>query len=322
MLATWLLVTVISCAIRENGISLPGKIICRRIYEKRYCIFQDSNVATRCFDPYHDGSVEYIARRWWNTKGGLLGEALHFLGTSRPDQRSDIVDFDSTGKPLKVLYAASEGEYAWVEFPSWDDTYLLFTTHHRGDPKKQPFEALMPMVTLRILDLRTGEVIQTLDSIGRPPSYKMCESPWLHDGHRFVYSISQGPRLIDQRGDVFARDSSSDGVYMYDMRLGRSVLLLPRAERPAVSAVGNQLAYVKEHVLHVRDVDSGADRSVFTFSDKQDVLRIHWTPDGRYIFVGSAENGEEPEERLIDVATGKDLSVNGVGMSRGSYSWK
>ena len=308
---------------RSNPISgLPGKIICHRIYSNEYCVYENSNRPIHCFAKKNDEDITYSSFKWLNNKNGLLGGALYYSGTSRPDSRCDIMEFDSIGNPMRVIYHAEDGEMAWPEFPSWDDGYLLMNTHHLADWKKQPFEELMPMLTLKVLDMKTGAVLHTIDSIGRPPSFLMHESPWLHDGHRFLWSISQAPRLIAEGQDVFSHDSTGNGVYMYDMRLGRSALLLPGARLPIVSATGNFLAYIKDNELRVLDVDRNVDRSVFIFEKSEDVRDLHWTPDGRFIFAGSVEGRDDPYERLIDVHTGKDVPVEGIGMTSGSYSWK
>ncbi len=309
-----------------NGINaplnLPGKIICHRIYSKYHCIYVNGIIQKDRIIEKDDGEIINTGYSWLNSKNVLLGGALYYSGTSRPDSRCDILEFDSVGMPLRVIYHAEDGEIAWPEFTSWNDGLLLMTTHHLKDPKKQPFEGLMPMLTLKVLDMNTGAILHTIDSIGRPPSYQMHESPWLHDGQRFFWSIANAPRLIAQGKDVFPHRPTGAGVYMYDMRLGRSSLFLPGARLPVVSAVGNFLAYIKDNELRVLDIDNDVDRLLFVFENSENVATIHWSPDGRFIFAGSVEGDGDPDEILIDVHSGKDMPVEGIGMTSGSYSWK
>lgn len=310
-----------TCIYEDAPSGMSGLIIVNFYGSDEYCIHEDSALPSLCFANRKDGVVTYGGYTWLRTTKSLLGTAHHHLGTSRSDLRCDIMEFDSLGSPKRLIYQAEDREIAWPEFASWDDRFLLFTTHHLLDPSKHPFEALTPMLTLKVMDMKSGEVLQVIDSIGRPPSYQMCESPWFHDGQRFVWSVSRAPKLIDDDGDIFPHDASGNGVYVFDMRTRTSSLILPGAEQASVSPTRDILAFLKGKELRVLDLDGSIDRLLFTFTDVEDVRTIHWSPDGKAVFVGSVEQ-RRTKERLIDIETGEEMPFNGIGLTNANYSWK
>lgn len=125
-----------SCKKSDVTSALVGKIICHRIYAKYHCIYVNGIIQKDRIIEKDDGEIIYTGYSWLNSKNVLLGGALYYSGTSRPDSRCDILEFDSVGMPLRVIYHAEDGEIAWPEFTSWNDGLLLMTTHHLKDPKK------------------------------------------------------------------------------------------------------------------------------------------------------------------------------------------
>lgn len=300
---------------------LPGLIILDKYRSTEICIYQDSIQPYACFSEKGNDNLQYGGFTWLHTSNTLMGHALYNSGGYYADVSCDLMEFDSLGEPKRVLYKAIGGELAWSEFSSWDDKFVLFTTHHLPDPSIQPFEGLMPMLALKVLDMTSGEVVHIIDSIGRPPSYQMNESPWLHDGHRFVWSIRHATKLIDDHGDIFPRGKSDNGVHIFDMRTGTVTLLIEEAEMAVVSPLRNVLAYVKKNKLCLFDMENSNETILFSFGASEQIHTAHWSPDGSAIFVGCAKN-RSIKERLIDVQTGQELPFTSIGMTTGTYSWK
>ncbi|HQV75492.1 MAG TPA: hypothetical protein PLE78_08370 [Flavobacteriales bacterium] len=300
---------------------LQGLIVLDKYQSTEICIYQDSIHPYACFSEKGNDNLHYGGFTWLYTSKTLMGQALYNSGGHYSDVRCDLMEFDSLGEPKRVLYKAIGGELAWTEFSSWDDKFVLFTTHHLPDPSVQPFEGLMPMLALKVLDMTSGAVVHIIDSIGRPPSYQMNESPWLHDGHRFVWSIRHTTRLIDDDGDLFQHGSGRNGIHMFDMRAGTVTLLVEGAKMAVVSPIKDILAYIKENKLCVFDMESSTETILFTFGESEQIRTVHWSPDGSAIFVGSAKS-HSIKERLIDVQTGKELPFTSIGMTNGTYSWK
>jgi Tol biopolymer transport system component len=321
----WLLIH--SCNMTDTGNTLPGKIVVSKLMERECVIYMDSDTPKSSFKLMKGNGVEYSGVDWLNTQDAFIGtEVLDRL--NRNQHRSNIVRIDLSGKLIDRIYEAEKGELAWPEYSSWDDKYLIFTTHKNVDPTIYPFEGLTPMLSLAIMDIEQKKVITKIDSIGRSPNFLIEESPWLHSGYQFVYSIDGGTQLkVQGEEKIINPVETSEGVYLYDVVLGERKLLVPGGRSAIASPTSNQIAYEKDNSIRVLDLNTNQEKTIYKHSSKEKLRGKHWTPDGKCIYfaynyqwgIGDMFN---TGEKLIEVSTGKEKPFKKIGHGFEPYTWK
>jgi hypothetical protein len=316
-----------SCTMNAQEIELPGKIAVWKYRDHDCVIYIEGETAQLHFKARHDDKFEQGSFTWLNKTDNFLGtELLH--GTSSREDRSSIVQFDLSGKVVGKIYDAQAGELAWPLYSSWDDKYFLFTTHSVADPKLYPFEGLTPMLSLVIMDLEQRRVITTIDSIGRSPNFLIEESPWLHTGYRFIYSIDGGTQLELQNSQKIINPvETTEGVYIYEVTSGKRKLLVSGGRSAIASPTDNQIAYEKNNSVRVLNLDTNQDRMIYEYGSKETLRGKHWTPDGKYIYFAYSYRWGIADlfhtgEKLIEVSTGKEKHFKKIGHGFESYTWK
>lgn len=307
----------------KGKVQLKGKIAVENDSSYVRLIHMGSG-QTNSFKLRYD-DIKYNQLIWLNAEDNFLGTET-VQGPTRGDYRSNLVKFDPFGKLLDTIYQAKPGEIIWSKYPSWDDKYLLFTTRQLTDPKLHPFEALTPMLTLHIMNLAEKEVIETIDSIGRSPNYQIHESPWLHEGKRFVYSISTVANLSHE-GEIVNPTIQASGIYIYDFDGRVSNLLIAGGSYAVVSPTRDQMAYVANDSIGILDLETKENRIIHTLGMNRKVLSVHFTPDGENIYLAyftfaSIGNSYKSEEKLISVSTGKERVFKKLMHGFGQYTWK
>ena len=274
-----------SCNKETAGdILLQGKIIVPTM-EDEFTIYVNSDTPTSSFKFAKKQNVEFSGVNWLNRKDALIGTES-IAGFTSIEERCNIVEFDMSGNVTSRIYEAAKGELAWPEHSSWDDRYFIFTTHNNADPHIYPFEALAPMVSLVIMDLKQKKVITKIDSVGRMPNFKIEESPWLKNGYRFVFS-TDGETQFKVKGDqqLINPTKGIKGIYMYDVVSNVSTLLVPGARSAIASPAKDEIAYQKDDAIRVMDLTSGREKIVYAIDSKETLRGMHWTPDGKYIYL-------------------------------------
>jgi len=321
----WML--IYSCNIMDSGKALPGKILVSKSQEHEYFIYENSDISKSSFKLRYDKEAKYSGLTWLNMKDAFVGTE-GISGLTMMEYRCNIVEFDLSGKVSERIYEAEKGELAWPWYSSRDDKYLIFTTHREVDPKIYPFEGLTPMLSLVIMNLEQKKVIVKIDSIGRFPNFKIEESPWLHEGYRFIYSIDGGTKLKLQGEEKLINPvETPEGVYTFDVTSGERKLLVPGGRSAIASPISNQIAYEKDNSIKVLDLKTNKEKTLYKYSSKEKLRGKHWTPDGKYIYfaytyqwgIGDMFN---TGEKLIEVSTGKEKPFKKIGHGFTSYTWK
>jgi hypothetical protein len=317
-----------SCNMINSGDPLPGKIVVSKTQEHEYVIYMNSDIPKSSFKLRDDNEVSYSWVEWLNTKDAFIGTE-GIPGLTRMEYRNNIVQFDLSGKVTDRIYEAEKGELASPRNSSWDDKYLLFTIEREADPIKHPFEGLAPMVSLAVMDLERKKVVVKLDSVGRFPNLRIEESPWLHGGYQFVYSISSGVKFKLEGQEGFINPvESPEGIYLFDVLSGERKLLVPGGRSAIVSPTSNQIAYKKDNSLRVLDLKTNKEKIIYTHSSKEFLRGTHWTPDGKSIyFAYTRQSGitdilDDNGEKLIEVSTGKEKPFKSIGHGFHPYTWK
>lgn len=318
---SWILMH--SCNVIDSKSPLPGKIVVSKSQSDECVVYMDSEVPSSSFLEKKDNLVVYSIHAWLNTKDTFIGtEGIQ--GLTSMEYRCNIVEFDLSGR----IYEAEEGELAWPEYSSWDDKYLIFTTHRNVDPNLYPFEGLTPMLSLVIMDMEQKKVITKIDSIGRAPNFLIEESPWLRGGYQFVYSIDGGTKLkLDGEEKLVNPVESAEGIYLFDVLSGDRKLLIPGGRSAIASPTSSQIAYEKENSIRVMDLNTYREKTIYKYSSKENLRGKHWTPDGKSIYfaytyywgLGDLFNSGE---KLIELSTGKEKTFEKIGHGFESYTWK
>lgn len=317
-----------SCNMINSGDPLPGKIVVSNSQKHEYFIYVDSDMPKSSFKLRGDNEVSYSWVEWLNTKDAFVGTE-GIAGLTPMEYRNNIVQFDLSGKITDRIYEAEKGELASPRNSSWDDKYLLFAIEREADPVKYPFEGLAPMVSLAVMDLEQKKVVAKLDSVGRFPNLRIEESPWLHEGYQFVYSIYSGVKFKLQGEEKLINPvEAPEGVYLFDVHTGERKLLVPGGRSAIASPIGNQIAYKKDNSLWVLDLKTNKEKIIYTHSPKEILRGIHWTPDGKSIYFaytyssGITDILNDNGEKLIEVSTGKEKPFKKIGHGFSSYTWK
>lgn len=312
----------------NSGDPLPGKIVIANAQDHEYFLYVDSEIPRSSFKLKNDKEVEYSGADWLNTRDAFIGTE-GITGVTRMEFRCNIVEFDMSGKIAGKIYEAEKGELAWPYYTSWDDKYLLFMIQREADPVKYPLEGLASMVSLAVMDLEQKKVVAKLDSVGRFPNLRIEESPWLHEGHQFVYSISGGTKLkVEGQQALINPVEISEGVYLFDVLTGESKLLVADGRSAITSPTSNRIAYQKNNSIRVLDLDTSEEKIIYKHSPKEKLLNTHWTPDGKFIYFaytscsGIADVLNCNGEKLIDASTGKEKRFKSIGHGFQSYTWK
>ncbi|CAN5501121.1 hypothetical protein BH10BAC4_BH10BAC4_17170 [soil metagenome] len=316
-----------SCNMINSGDPLPGKIVVSNSQKHEYFIYVDSDIPKSSFKLRYDNEVSYSWVEWLNTKDAFVGTE-GIPGLTGMEYRCNIVQFDLSGKITGRIYEAEKGELASPRNSSGDDKYLLFTIEREADPIKYPFEGLAAMVSLAVIDLEKKEVIAKMDSVGRFPNLEIEESPWLHEGYRFVYSIDGGTKLkLEGEEKLINPVETTEGIYIFDVASGERKLLVPGGRSAIASPTNNEIAYEKDNSIRVLDLNTNKEKTIYKHGSKEKLRGKHWTPDGKYIYfaytyhwgVGDMFN---TGEKLIEVSTGKEKPFKKIGHGFTSYTWK
>jgi hypothetical protein len=317
-----------SCNMMNTGQPLSGKIVVTDTQKSECFIYDGSDIPKSSFKLKKDKEAEYGGVDWLNTQDAFIGTE-GIPGLTRMEYRCNIVQFDLSGKITGRIYEAEKGELAWPRNSSWDDKYLLFMIQREADPIKYPFEGLAAMVSLAVMDLEQKKVVAKLDSVGRFPNLSIEESPWLHEGYQFVYSIDGGVKFkLKGQEELINPVETTEGIYLFDVLSGERRLLVPGGRSAIVSPTSNQIAYKKDNSLRVLDLKTNKEKIIYTHSSKEFLRGTHWTPDGKSIyFAYTCQSGitdilNDNGEKLIDASTGKEKPFKSIRHGFQSYTWK
>jgi hypothetical protein len=310
----------ISCKMRKIEKPLPGKIAIQDIMNHVCSLYNNSDTASLVFKMRNDKEVQYDGFTWLNRQDLFVGSE-YVPGKKSGDYKGNIAVFDLHGNMIERLYQAVPGETAGLTYPSRSDKYLLFTVEKEGDVK-DPFEALKRMNSIIIMDLPKKQVIRLIKDVGTIPAFEIHESPWLFDETAFVYSYKKGEEPLHD--SVAEQDSS--GIYICNIGTGQRKLLIADAHFAICSPTNLKIAYIKDQALRIMDLKTNNDTVIYKATKNERVRNIHWTPDGKCIYLASFHDYPFGfflfGEKLIDVGTGESVPFKKIDFGLFAYSWK
>jgi len=313
-----------SCFMSEREIPLPGKIAVSSP-EQVCSIFDNSDKRKVQFKLRDDNEISYGGLTWANQDDSFIG--IEYLETAtRGTSRGNVVRFDLSGNIIERIYESQEGEIAGSTYPSRNDKRLLFASQNKGDIKVNPLEGLSRMQSLVIMDLNQKKVVKRIENIGVAANFELRESPWLYDEDRFIYSIS-GENKIKIKGETINPvEEESAGVYVYDLTTDKKKLLIQGGRFGISSPTNFQLAFIKGQSVWMLDLKSNATKMIYEAGTKEKVSNIHWTPDGKCIYLVYFDyyvsDFFTSGEKLIEVSSSKEVGFKKIGQGFGAYSWK
>lgn len=313
-----------SCFMSQKTTSLPGKIAVK-LGDTTY-IYNHLDKNIRKLKISTDNGKSYGGFRWVNNEEKFI--AIEYFSTKTTGiSRGSIVCLDISGNIIERLYEAQEGEIAGSSYLSRSDKQLLFTIEKKGDTKDNPIEGLIRQKTIIVMDFNERSIIKRIENIGTSLSFEICESPWLFDETKFIFSISDEKKIISEENVALnSTQENIPGVYIYDMVTGHSKILIPKARLGICSPVENRISYFKNNAVWVMDLKDNSSKIVYKVGQKDRATNIHWTPDGKFIYLAfynyNRQNDGRPIEKLIDVKTGKEVPFNKLEHGFYPYTWK
>lgn len=301
---------------------LPGKI-CVKIGDTIY-IYENSQKTGFKFKPQENKKVKYSGFKWMNTTDMFVGNE-YIIDEKTGINQGNVVCFDFSGNIVKRIYESQDGEITGNTYLSKNDKRLLFTTERKGDIKLNPLEGLSRKKSIVVMDFNNKEVIKKIENVGVSPNFELHESPWVYDENRFIYSIT-GERKIIVEGVNINPIQEQPGIYVYDIATDQTKLLVPGARFAVCSPVDLRIAYIKDQSVWVMGLKDSTTKIVYKGSSKEKISNIHWTPDGKYIyivyFVNYTHDFFKSGEKLIEVSTSKEVPFKKIGHGFNSYTWK
>lgn len=311
-----------SCMMTTTEPHLPGKIAIE--YLNHQCrIYENSDSAHIGFTAVNNDSANYGGFTWLNQRDALVG-CEYIEGNTRDDYKGNVVVFNLKGQIVERLYEAQKGEIAGFTYPSRLDKYLLFTEQKVGSLKINPIEGLMRQNSILIMDLQNRQIIKKLENLGSSPNFEINESPWLYDENHFIYSISTQNGI--QAENISQPKNDPAGIYICNLNTDQKKLLIPDARLGVCSPADVQIAYIKDQSIWIMNLKTNSKQILYKGGSGQKFRNIHWTPDGKYIYVAYFNdypfNFFTADEKLIEVSTKKAISFKKIGQGFEMYTWK
>lgn len=321
-LSIWLL--IISCSVSEKEISLPGKIAIES--SQSVCsVYDNSDKIKMEFRLEENKQFWHSSLIWLHKEDAFVGVEGLKKEPGRTYQ-SNVVLFDLRGNLVERIYESNEGEIVGYAYPSRNDKRLVFTLEIVGDIKLDPLEGLNRQQSLVIMDFEKRKVFKRIENFGTSMSIDFNESPWLYDEDRLIYTISGNKRITVEGQAINSVAEGASGIYMYDLNTDQHKLLVPDGQFGICSPVNLQICYIKDKSVWILDLKDNTTKMVYEAGVKQKVSNIHWTPDGKYIYLAYFNNpGTDffsTREKLIEVITGEEIPFKKIGHGFIPYTWK
>ena len=315
--------SICSCCMTRSKTTefLPGKIAVNR-NDSMY-IYDNSNIISARFKIKGE-EFEYSGFKWSNKEGGLIG-IQYFNSVRKGTTRSSIVHFNILGQIGETIYESKEGEIAGHAYLSKNDNNLLFTIDKIGNSNVDELEGLNREKNVLLFDYKHKILSRKIENIGTSLNFDLRESPWLIDEHRFIFTISADKQLTIDSSTINLIKKDSLGIYIYDLKTNLKKLLVQNASFGICSPTNLSIAYIKDQSIKVLNLEENSTRIIYAVTPKDRIINIHWTPDGKCIYIAYYKNsvdGYEREEKLIQVKDIKEKLFMKTGHGFQSYTWQ
>lgn len=319
-----ILLFIISCSVDQKEIMLPGKIS-----------IESSQGICSIYDNSDKVNIEFRLeenKQFWHSSLLWLHKEDAFVGIEGLKRepgityQSNVVLFDSSGNLVERIYESKEGEIAGYAYPSRNDKKLMFLLESMGDIKLNPLEGLNRQQSLVIMDFEQRKVLKRIENFGSSMSIEINESPWLYDEDRLVYTVSGNRKISNEGTDINSVAEGASGIYVYDLNTNQHKLLVPNGRFGICSPIGLQVGYIKDRSVWVLDLKDNTSKMIYEVESNQKITNIHWTPDGKYIYLAYFTNpGTElftNGERLIEISTSSEIPFKKIRHGFHPYTWK
>lgn len=308
--------------IPKEPLALPGKIAVN--FDDSLYVFDNSEAGVYQF-PIKGKNFEYGGLRWANNTNDLIG--IEYLrNEKRAIGQGNLMCFNLAGKITKSIYVANHDEIAGHAYLSRKDKWILFATEQRGDIRLNPLEGLNRKKSLLILNYKTGKLVTKIEGIGTSLTFELRESPWVYDEDRFVYSVIGDKKIVDTNAEMPSVQGEKNGIYIYDVAANQKTLLIPEGRFAICSPAGFCIGYVKDQSIWIMDLKDKSTKKVFEVGAQDKIVSIHWTPDGKCIYIAYYKQNILDElslgETLIDIKTIDEVPFKKIGHGFRPYTWK
>ena len=321
--ASLLVILIIaSCTMSGQEISVSGKIAIENsngVSANLYFPSTNERIALR-----YDKNVKYGGLHWANTTDNFIGieQLSNIKGRIT---RGNVVLFNLQGEITDTVYEAKENELSGDAYLSVHDNKLLFKlTVDDFDPTNALGQLNRP-ASIVVMDFKKKEIIRKIDGVASLSSIELNESPWFSDEVRFVYDI-RGNRKMTIGGEDVIKFSEIPGIYLYDLSADSHTLLAQGGYYGVVSPVADQVAYIRDRRIWIYDLKKNTQRAIYAAGKGEEIMHIHWTPDGEYIYLSNytefALGFFDSNKKLIGSDDGREVPFDKVGPGLGSYTWK
>lgn len=253
-----------------------------------------------------------------NTNRLLAGEEID--NNKAADYHSNLVIVDTSGKLVKRLILNPARHFMGWYYPDNNDDKILFTESYLDGSFASGFSRTE---NLNILSLAENKIELRIDNFNRNGDLLIAESPWSPDGAMFVYSIGKQHELWLSGHLLNAHDSTISGSYIFDLNKKKDIKFIEGSKEAVWNSTLNLIAYIKDNSIWLYDLNNDSKKLIFSpFRNKPGAINnIHWTPDGKFIYINGYTSSRNFYEKLIDV-DGNQIKFKPLNLCNFSFSWK
>ena len=304
--------------------AVPGKLLIEYYLSDSCYLVENGDSARLLFKLPNNDTVQYMGLKWMHKMDGFICTE-YFQKKDSGAYQGNFVRLDSAGKLVERLYIAPRGWEAHEGYLSRNDGRLLFSTNKCGIRLNEPEDSILDLKTIVVMDFETKEIIRKVNPVSHSSVFSLYESPWLVDEKQFIYEIPVTPQGVVPSST--SNGKNIPGLHLYDITTGKDSLIVADAEEGICSPVDYRVAYKKNDVVYVLDLKSGVTKKLWE-KRKREVGGLHWTPDGKYIYVwhdirtNYSKFFSDFKTILIDAETGKTIPFDIPSGHFSDYTWK
>lgn len=223
----------------------------------------------------------------------LNNRADNFLVVEYSENKSgrtvegDIVAFNIHGDSINKVFDSKTGELAGNLCLSKNDTKLLFTLKNDYFKPSDPLGQFNRPVNILIMDFKTRAIVRKLDTVGMSLNVWINEAPWLSNENSFIYDFRTDRNVKMYNDTSEERRIKQAGIYLYDINLDKTSLLIPDGYSGVVSPLEDKIAYLKDKGIYVYNVSTKASELLYSLNNNEKTAFVNWTPNGDYIYYES-----------------------------------
>lgn len=154
---------------------------------------------------------------------------------------------------------------------------------------------------------------------------QLDESPWSADEKKIVYTILKNIQVNLMGTSSVAKNDSiaREGSYIFDIEKSKDIKFLPQSIYAVWHPDSNIIAYVKNKEIWLYNVDKDFSQCLFVSKNTTEIMDIHWSPEGDYIFMRYHLNkSRKSKQQLIKINDGTVTSDINLPIFVHNYTWR